>query len=203
MHPPKITVFDVAAGINIDTKGVERPVDEYRVTPFGLYMSRAMVGRPTAHWIQTWLLPELGLAVTDWWWNPGHARDQDFYLDVCRIDRDGERWVLTDHYLDIVVRQRRGAEVVDVDEFVAAVGLGLLTPDAAEAAMHHTHAAVAGIAAHGHDLDAWLAGIGITLSWRERGGIGGPGPSGGSGGLVHRRLAAGGEAGPAPETPAG
>ena len=168
MHPPKIATFDVPARINTDTKGIDRTVDEYRETPFGLYMSRPMVGRPSAHWVQCWLLPELGLCVTDWWWNPGHVRDQDFYLDVCDIRRDGDRWVLTDHYLDVVVRNRRDATVIDVDEFVAAVALGLLDPAAAEAAMHTAYRAVDGLATHGHDLDAWLATLGITLTWKER-----------------------------------
>lgn len=168
MHPPKTSTFDLASRTNIDSKGTERAVDEYRVTPFGLYMSREMVNRPTAHWMESWLLPELGICVTDWWWNPGHARDQDFYLDICEIVRTGDSWELTDHYLDIVVRHGLGAEVIDVDEFVAAVALGLLDPATAEAAMHRTHRAVDGLAAHGHDIDAWLAGFGITLSWKER-----------------------------------
>jgi uncharacterized protein len=168
VHPPKIATFDVPARINTDTKGVERPVDEYRETPFGLYMSRAMIDRPTAHWMQTWLIPGLGLSVTDWWWNPGHARDQDFYLDVCEITRDGGTWVLTDHYLDIVVQQHRGAQVIDVDEFVSAVAQGLLSPGAAELALHRTHRAVDGLASHDYDLDAWLGGMGIALSWKHR-----------------------------------
>jgi len=168
VHPPKITTFDVPARTNVDSKGQERPVEEYRVAPFGLYMSRAMVSRPSAHWMQSWLLPDLGICVTDWWWNPGHERDQDFYLDICEISQDGERWLLTDHYLDIVVQQHRGAQVIDVDEFVAAVGLGLLDAVTAEAAMHRTHRAVAGLAAHGHDLDAWLGELGITLDWKQR-----------------------------------
>jgi predicted RNA-binding protein associated with RNAse of E/G family len=168
VHPPKTATFDVPARTNTDTKGVDRPVDEYREAPFGLYMSRAIIGRPTAHWVECWLLPELGLCVTDWWWNPGHVRDQDFYLDVCDIVRDGDRWVLTDHYLDIVVRNGRDAAVVDVDEFVAAVSLGLLAPAAAEAAMHTAFRTVDGLATHGHDLDAWLGTLGITLTWKER-----------------------------------
>jgi uncharacterized protein len=168
VHPPKIATFDVPTRVNTDTKGIDRTVDEYRETPFGLYMSRAMVGRPTAHWVQCWLLPELGLCVTDWWWNPGHVRDQDFYLDVCDIRRHGDRWVLTDHYLDVVVRNRRDATVIDVDEFVAAVALGLLDPAAAESAMHTAYRAVDGLASHGHDLDAWLATRGIALTWKER-----------------------------------
>ncbi len=168
MHPPKTATFDVPARINIDTKGHPRPVQEYRVTPFGLYMSRPMVDRPTAHWMQSWLLPELGLCVTDWWWNPGHERDQDFYLDVCDIVRDGDRWLLTDHYLDIVVQNGRGAQVIDVDEFVGAVACGMLDPAAAEAAMHRTHRAVDGLAAHGHRLESWLGSLGIELTWRSR-----------------------------------
>ncbi|MDT7612845.1 MAG: uncharacterized protein QOG20_249 [Pseudonocardiales bacterium] len=168
MHPPKIATFDVPAQVNVDTKGVERPVDEYRETAFGLYMSRAMVDRPTAYWMQTWLLPGLGLAVTDWWWNPGHARDQDFYLDVCDITRAGGIWTLTDHYLDIVVQQRRGAQLVDVDEFVGAVAAALLPTVAAELALHRAARAVDGLAAHGYNLAAWLDGMGIELSWKHR-----------------------------------
>jgi predicted RNA-binding protein associated with RNAse of E/G family len=168
MHPPKIATFDVPAQVNIDTKGNARAVDEYRETPFGLYMSRAMVGRPTAHWMQTWLLPGLGLAVTNWWWNPGHARDQDFYLDICEVHREDQLWVMTDHYLDIIVQHRCGAQVIDVDEFTAAVAQGLLTPDAAELALHRTYRAVDGLASHGYDLDGWLGGLGIELTWRPR-----------------------------------
>ncbi|GAA1329962.1 DUF402 domain-containing protein [Pseudonocardia xinjiangensis] len=167
MHPPKISTFDVPAALNIDTKGVPRPVDEYRITPFGLYMSRPMIDRPTAHWVQSWLLPDIGLCVTDWCWNPGHHRDQDFYLDVCDIVRDGERWVLTDYYLDIVVQHGRSALVVDTDEFVAAVALGLLEPPAAEKAMERAFRAVDGLAAHGHDLDAWLGERGVALTWKR------------------------------------
>lgn len=165
MHPPKIVTFDVPARVSVDNKGFERAVTEYRVTPFGLYMSRAMVDRPSAHWMRSWLLPALGLAATVFSWNPGHERDQDFYLDVCEITRDGDRWWLTDLYLDIVVRTGRGASVLDVDEFVTAVGTGLLDAPRAEHALRVSHAAVDGLAAHGHDLDAWLAGLGITLTW--------------------------------------
>ncbi|MGD9525503.1 DUF402 domain-containing protein [Pseudonocardia sp.] len=168
VHPPKFSTFDVPGHVNIDNKGIVRAVDEYRVTSFGLYMSRAIVQRPTAHWIESWLLPDLGLCVSDWWWNPGHERDQDFYLDVCTIERGGGRWTLTDHYLDIVVRSGRDSTVIDVDEFVSAVATGVMPPATAEAALHTTYAAVAGLAAHGHDLDAWLAGLGISLSWRPR-----------------------------------
>jgi predicted RNA-binding protein associated with RNAse of E/G family len=165
VHPPKTITFDVPGMVNLDTKGTSRAVEVYAETDFGLFMSRAMVDRPMAHWLQSWLLPDLGLCVTDFWWNPGHERDQDFYLDVCTIARDGGRYLLTDLYLDIVVRTGRESEVIDVDEFSAAVAEGLLDPTTAQRALEDTFTAVNGLAAHGHDLDAWLATLGIELSW--------------------------------------
>ena len=73
-----------------------------------------------------------------------------------------------------MLRTGRGTSVLDVDEFVAAVAAGLLDARRAEHALHCSHAAVDGLAAHGHDLDAWLAGHGITLTWPA-------GPPGGGG----------------------
>ena len=69
MHAPKIVTFDVAARVSVDNKGFVRTVERYETTPFGLYMSRPMVGRASAHWMRSWLLPALGLAVTDFSWN--------------------------------------------------------------------------------------------------------------------------------------
>jgi uncharacterized protein len=34
--------------------------------------------------------------------------------------------------------------------------------------MHTAYRAVDGLASHDHDLDAWLATLGITLTWRNR-----------------------------------
>lgn len=169
MHPPKIQTFDVTAGVNLDTKGVRREVAEYRRTPFGLYMSRPVVGRASAWWIESWLLPDLGLVVTDWQWNPGHEREQDFYLDVARIEPGEGTWRTTDLYLDLVVKRGLWTEVLDVDEFVEAVAGGLINPATAEWALHRCHATVAALAAHGHDLDAWLAEHGVVLSWQGPG----------------------------------
>ena len=81
MHPPKTALFDLAAGVNVDTKGCPRAVDEYRETPFGLYMSRAMIDRPTAHWVESWLLPDLGTApLRAWRWR------------ICRRCDGARRW---------------------------------------------------------------------------------------------------------------
>jgi len=170
MHPPKVETFDVHARTNTDPKGFVRPVEEYRVEPFGLYLVRAMQDHPRVDSIESWLLPELGIRVTDWGWRPGHERDQDFYLDIVDVERvgpDGSVWRTVDHYLDIVVRTGRDSAVIDLDEYVAAVAGGLLTPTAAERALATSYRALTGLAAHRHNLNAWLASLGIELTWRR------------------------------------
>ena len=43
---------------------------------------------------------------------------------------------------------------------------GLIAPETAERAIHTAVGAIDGLAAHGHDLRAWLCGNGMDLSWR-------------------------------------
>ena len=143
-----------------------RAVDEFRRYPWGLYMARPTPGRVQFHYLESWLLPTLGLRANVFHFNPGHERDQDHYLDVATITVGPDRWQTEDHYLDLVVRTGRGTEVVDTDELLEAHRHGLLSTDTAQSALRTAVAAIAGLAAHGHDLNAWLASIGVELSWR-------------------------------------
>ena len=167
IHPPKHEVFDLGARTNTDPKGFVRVVDDYVLAPWGgLYMARPTPGRAQFHYLESWLLPSLGLRANIFHWNPGHERDQDFYLDIGEITVDGTVWRTEDHYVDLVVRTGVGTEVVDVDELLEAHHMGLLSPETAEQALHRTIAAVAGLAAHGHHLQTWLRGNGMELTWR-------------------------------------
>ena len=168
MHPPKCEIFDVSSCTNTDPKGFIRPVSEYRVEPFGLYVSREMQGHPKFERVESWLLPELGIRVTDWWFTPGNERDQDFYIDIVDVVQDGDVWRTVDHYLDIVVRVGRDSAVIDLDEYVEAIATGALDPAAAERALAASFRAVAGLTAHGHDVNRWLGGLGMPLSWRRK-----------------------------------
>ena len=143
-----------------------RAVDEYRVLPWGLYMARETPGRIQFHYLQSWLLPSLGLRANIFHFNPGYERDQDYYLDVGHITVGADRWQTEDHYVDLVVRTGRGTELADLDELLEAARMGLLSAEATEAALRRAFVAVDGLAAHGHDLNAWLAGSGMELSWR-------------------------------------
>lgn len=168
VHPPKIETFDVPGMTNVDPKGFVRAVDEYRIEPFGLYMAREMPDHPSLGYRESWLLPELGIQVTDWHFRPGRERDQDFYVDIALIRPGGPTWQLVDLYLDVVLRSGRGLDVLDTDELLAATEAGYVDARTAREAIETSHRVVDQLAGHGYDLAAWLADLGIHLAWRRR-----------------------------------
>lgn len=131
-------------------------------------MARPTPGRTEFGYLESWLLPSLGLRASVFHFSPGHERDQDCYLDLGEYTPGAERWHSVDHYLDLVVRTGRDAALTDIDELMAAVAEGLLCPGEAERAVHHAAAAVDGLSRHGYDLTAWLASEGMELFWRGR-----------------------------------
>ncbi len=99
--------------------------------------------------------------------NPGHEREQDFYLDIGRYTPGERSWHAEDHYLDLVLRTGLGVELADVDELLTAVRHGLLSPEDGERAMRSAVAAVDGLANNGYDLHRWLGGHGMALTWAD------------------------------------
>jgi uncharacterized protein len=166
MHAPKHETFDLRARTNTDPKGIVRAVDSYDVQPWGLYLARPTPGRAQFHYLESWLLPSLGLRATIFHFNPGHERDQDYYLDIGEYTAGPDVWTSEDHYLDLVVRTGRDVALADIDELLDATRHGLLTPDVGEQAVQRAVHAVDGLARNGYDLDAWLAREGMRLAWR-------------------------------------
>jgi uncharacterized protein len=164
IHPPKVEIYDIAAMTNTDPKGLVRTVDEYRLEDFGLFMARPVVGHPELAYVRSWLLPRLGLKVSRWGTHPGLTRDHDYYLDVVDV-QTGPAWRTWDLYLDILVQTGEHQRLVDTDETLEALTSGLIDHAAARRAFELAFTAVDGIAAAAHDVDAWLAGQGIAITW--------------------------------------
>jgi uncharacterized protein len=169
VHPPKVELFDIAAMTNTDPKGFARAVDEYRLAEFGLFMARPVDGHPEIAYFRSWLLPGPGLRVSRWGAHPGKRFDHDYYVDVVDIET-GPVWRTTDLYLDILVRTGKDQRLLDTDEALAALAAGLLDRPAAERAFERAFRAIDGIAAARWDVDAWLAGQGIPVTWRVHSG---------------------------------
>ncbi|TSD98043.1 DUF402 domain-containing protein [Skermania sp. ID1734] len=163
VHQPKTEVFNLVERTNTDPKGFVRPVQEFKVTPWGLYMART-ADHPRFHYLESWLIPSLGLraSVFHYHYNDLH---KNFYLDVGEFTPGEKSWTSVDHYLDIVVHRMQDVEVLDTDELLAAVKLGYLDIKSASKAFEHAFAAVAGLAQHGYRLDRWLASMDMQLTW--------------------------------------
>ena len=168
IHPPKVELFDLAAMTNTDPKGIVRTVREYRAEPFGLYLARDVVNHRSIEALESWLLPEIGLRITDRFYRSEHKREDHFHIDVVRIEVDASCWRTEDHYLDLVVRPGRGVDVLDTDELLAAVLAGLLDPATAQAALTTTYRTLEGLARHGYRLERWLPTVGASPTWSRR-----------------------------------
>ncbi|MEU7633346.1 DUF402 domain-containing protein [Nocardia sp. NPDC049220] len=164
-HRPKVEFFNLAELTNTDAKGFVRQVERFHVEPWGLYMARAVDG-PNAYHLESWLLPELSLRATVARRNPAHHRNRDYRLDIGEFTQVGpKRWKAVDHYLDIVVRRGRSAELLGVDDLLAAHAAGLIDTALAHRAVEHATAVLDGLAAHDHCVEDWLLSRGITLTW--------------------------------------
>lgn len=148
--------------------GDVRTLDACQVTDFGFYGQR-LFHRPASRAIgqRLWLLPSLGLRVISWIPRPGASGIEDYYIDIAAITVDGPRFHMTDYYLDIRLWENDRAELIDHDEFVAAVAAGHLDQRQAKQAMADAFRAVDGIARHNYRLAGWLADDhGIHLTWQ-------------------------------------
>ena len=170
VHPPKHEVFDVPAMTNTDNKGFVRPVEIYRATDYGLYMSRT-ADHPRFSHLESWLLPSLGLRASIFHFVPGHRVGQRLYLDVGRFsgpDQDS-RWHSVDWYLDLVDVPGTPLELIDIDELFEAQTAGLVTLAEAEEAVAIAARTLVGAAEHHHDVQSWLdAQVGERLTWLDQ-----------------------------------
>lgn len=166
LHPVKSETFDTDSFINTDPKGYLREVDVFTRTEFGLYMARG-ANHPRFGYLESWLLPGLGLRANIFHFREGVVEEQNYYFDVAEIHDAGDRWDYRDLYVDLVSVTGQPIDVLDIDELAAATSAGLITAAEAETAIDTTLAAVEGITRHQDDAMAWLSSQGIDLTWAD------------------------------------
>lgn len=165
LHPVKVESFNTTSKINVDPKGYLREVDTYRETEFGLYMARG-ANHARFGYLESWLLPELGLRANIFHFRDGVEEKQDFYFDIAEIT-PGKVWQTRDLYVDLVSVTGEPIDVLDIDELSHACSAGLISAEDAERAIDTTLTAVEGITRHGDDAMAWLGTLGYQLTWAD------------------------------------
>ncbi|MFC5937897.1 DUF402 domain-containing protein [Corynebacterium choanae] len=166
LHPVKEETFHPIDGTNVDPKGYRRLVDVFKTTDFGLYMARKAT-HPKFGYLESWLLPALGIRANIFHFRDGVEVSQDFYFDVVDITNEDGVWKTRDLYVDLVSTTGQPIEVLDIDELSAATSAGYISAEDAEHAIETTLAAVEGITRHGDDAMKWLATRGVALEWAD------------------------------------
>lgn len=164
LHPVKKETFNTTEHVNVDPKGYLREVDTYKITDFGLYMARG-ANHPKFGYLESWLLPQLGLRANIFHFRDGVEERQDFYIDVAEIDRNGDVWTTRDLYVDLISNTGEPIDVQDIDELSAATSAGLITAEEAEKAIDATLTAVEGITRYGDNAMERLRALGMELTW--------------------------------------
>lgn len=167
-HAPKREIFDVVAAINIDPKGFHRIVDSFHETEFGLYMARQS-DHQEFYYLESWLLPQLGLRINKFHFRAKFSRNQSYYLDIGNFsgpDSAGQ-WHAEDWYLDVVIAADEATFYLDdIDELFEAYHCAQLTLAQCVAATEISHTVTQGLSSH-PTLDAWLSSQKISLTWAD------------------------------------
>lgn len=166
LHPVKEETFNTTERVNVDPKGYLREVDTYTVTDFGLYMARG-ANHPKFGYLESWLLPKLGLRANIFHFRDGVDERQDFYIDVAEIHREDDVWTTRDLYVDLISNTGEPIDVHDIDELSAATSAGLISAEDAEKAIDATLTAVEGITRYGDNAMEWLKALGMELTWAD------------------------------------
>lgn len=172
MHPVTEAVFDLAAGRR--TRHNRGRAEHSRLsyaetTPHGLAYVAVQDDHPEALTLQAHVLPKLGLQVVKFEYREPrrHHASFDYYIDIARVTEQGKRWVVRDLYLDVLVFDGNKAEILDTDEYLAAIQEGHLGADEAAYALETAHTLLNKLAQHEYTLESYLQTEGVTLTWRK------------------------------------
>ena len=168
MHTPTISTFELRSKRRTrvsSTKNQTYALEVCETRGNALYFRTGDLGDEQWHFFEAYVLPELNIQLVKFDWREGQGYDYDTYIDIVRVNETGERWVVTDLYLDVLVYERRKLEVIDTDEYLEAVAEGKLESPDAEHALTVTHSLVNSLARHGYSLSAYLEHQGLSLPW--------------------------------------
>jgi uncharacterized protein len=167
MYPPKLITYNLLHQTSTVKAGCF-PVDTYEVDDDWLYIARPLVDHPYISYLRAFVLPTLGVQINRFFHHdvvvPYDYTFFDYYIDVGDVvEQTGEKWMLRDLYLDVVVVNDKAAHILDTDEYLEAMAERLINPEDAAFALETTHTLINGLAENNYNLAAWLKQKGITI----------------------------------------
>jgi uncharacterized protein len=109
-----------------------------------LYAGFSYPDHPRFAFIEQWLIPAQGWVVNRFTMHP-HARPwgSDWYIDLDHVTVAGDTWLVHDRFLDLVVHEGRGYELLDADELAEGMASGEITAAEVQSVLHSLHTACA------------------------------------------------------------
>lgn len=170
MHPVREYTYVLADRRCVHKQGGEVEALEYlSETSNGLsYLALFDEVRHPKLWCrESHVLPKLGIEISRFGYREAYRPENpfDYYIDIVQVPEQGECWTVRDLYLDVLVFDGERAEILDTDEYLAALQEGHLATD--EAALESAHALLNNLATFGYSLEAYLHSEGVTLTWHR------------------------------------
>ena len=162
--PRLVDVVDLFSAQRHHPSGRSQQLSECHVEPWGLSLSCPTPEHPGHDGEITWLLPELGLRLTQFRPNRRHAKRESTLVTAVRIQRDTRSWTTTDLLLGLEVPEHGTTRIVRHEDFGAAVSSGLIRYSEADYALRTVHRTLEELTRH-RDLNQWLAFRGIFDTW--------------------------------------
>ncbi len=138
-----VTLVQIADQTECDRVGIVRPIDRIVAGKGRLYYARRFPGHPRISWIERWLLPEQGWVLNRF--HPTATAEPygfDWYIDIDHVEPGGATWRIDDRFLDLLVTDGHGYELLDADEFADGIEASVIDEQETVAALRSLHALV-------------------------------------------------------------
>ncbi len=138
-----VTLVQIADQTECDRAGIVRPIDRIVVGDGRLYYARQSPEHPRRSSFERWLLPEQGWVVSRF--HPMATAQPygfDWYIDIDHVKPGVDTWRIDDRFLDLVVTDGRGYELLDADELADGIEASAIDGQETVAALRSLHALV-------------------------------------------------------------
>ncbi|MDR7300388.1 DUF402 domain-containing protein [Haloactinomyces albus] len=159
-----VDVVDVVSAQRYFPSGATQRLETCHLQQWGLSLECPTPDDPSHAGEITWLLPELGLRLTQYRPRSRHARRGSSLMTAARIEQDMRSWTVTDLFLGLEIAEHGTARVIRSEDFAAAVSGGSIRPSEADYALHTVLRTFDELRLH-RDLNQWLAHRGVSDLW--------------------------------------
>lgn len=162
--PKLVDVIDVFSAQRVLSSGTRQQLTHCNIEQWGLSIECPTHEDPSYDGEVTWLLPDLGLRLSQYRPRRRHARRASSSLTAIHLERDTRSWRVTDLLLGLEIPDQGSARIIRSEDFAAAVAGGVIRLSEADYALRTVHRTLEEISMH-RDLQQWLGHRGIFDAW--------------------------------------